>query len=172
MVILGLDQSLTMSEPAYRYQVVGRECRRGAGSVFAPPGRTRVGRWATGSSRAVAVGSRPGERGHPQPQTAGDRPASPHFVTAILPPGKVREMSRIDPDLLSEFSVITEEAAEYRRHSFGARSREKQFNDEGRSYFYLLSRHLSVIHRMVRRHPELQVQYQEWLCRYPTFTSD
>lgn len=114
--------------------MVGRECRRGAGSVLAPPGRTRVGRWATGSSRVVAVGSRPGERGHPQPQTAGDRPASLHFVTAILPPGKVWGMSRIDPDLLFEFSVITEETAEYRRHSFGARSREKQFDDEGRSY--------------------------------------
>ena len=81
-------------------------------------------------------------------------------------------MSKVDPDLLSEFSAITEEAAEYRRHSFGARSRKKQFDEEGRSYFYLLSRHLSIIHRMVRRHPELQDHYQEWLRRYPTFTSD
>jgi hypothetical protein len=91
---------------------------------------------------------------------------------AILPGGKVWEMSRVDPDLLAEFSAITGEAAEYRRHSFGARSREKQFDEEGRSYFYLLSRHLSVIYRMVRSHPELQDQYQEWLRRYPTFTSD
>jgi hypothetical protein len=81
-------------------------------------------------------------------------------------------MSSVDPDLLAEFRAITEEAAEYRRHSFGARSREKQFDEEGRSYFYLLSRNASVIHRMVRCHPELQVEYQEWMRRYPMFTSD
>jgi hypothetical protein len=74
--------------------------------------------------------------------------------------------------VLAEFRRITEEAAEYRRHSFGARSREKQFDEKGRSYFYLLSRQLLLIHRMVRRHPELQDEYYEWRRRYPTFTSD
>ena len=41
-----------------------------------------------------------------------------------------------------------------------------------RRYFYLLSRHLSDVHRMVRRHLELQDQYWEWMRRYPTLRFD
>jgi hypothetical protein len=89
-----------------------------------------------------------------------------------LRPGRVWEVSRVDPDVLAEFRRIADEAAEYRRHSFGARSREKQFDEKGRNYFYLLSRHLLLMHRMVLRHLELQGEYQEWRRLYPTFTSD
>ena len=91
---------------------------------------------------------------------------------AFEPSGKVFEVSKVDPDLIAEFKELTEQAAEYRRRSYGSRSHQKQLDDEGRSYFSLLSSHLLLIHHMVKRHPELEDQYREWRLRYHTFTSD
>lgn len=81
-------------------------------------------------------------------------------------------MSEVDPDLLAEFKTLTELATAYRRHSFGARSHQKQFDEEGRSYFYLLSRQLLRIHHMVSLHPELKDEFLKWRDLYPTYTSD
>jgi hypothetical protein len=82
------------------------------------------------------------------------------------------EVSEIDPDLLSEFNALTEQAADYRRHSFGAPPHPRRFDEEGHSYFVLLSHHLLLIHHMVKLHPELKDEYREWSRLYPTFTSD
>ena len=81
-------------------------------------------------------------------------------------------MSEIDSDLLAEFKKVTEQAADYRKRSFGAESGQKHFDENGRSYFYLLSNHLMLIHHMVERHPELKEEYDKWRLVYPTFTSD
>ena len=64
-------------------------------------------------------------------------------------------MPEVDPDLLGEFNALTEQAADYRRGSYASRSHREQFDAEGRSYSALLSHHLGLIHRMVKRHPEL-----------------
>jgi hypothetical protein len=81
-------------------------------------------------------------------------------------------VSDVDPNLLAEFNALTEQAEDYRRHSFGARSRQKQLDEQGRSYFYLLSQALLRIHHMVRLHPELKDEYLEWRRLYPSFTCD
>ena len=92
---------------------------------------------------------------------------------ALWPSGRVCQVSDVDPDLLAKFNRLTERAADYRRHSFGApRSDQPLLDEQGRSYFYLLSRHLLLIHNMVKLHPELKDQYQEWRRLYPTFTFD
>jgi hypothetical protein len=78
----------------------------------------------------------------------------------------------VDPDLLAMFNALTEHAAECRRRSYGARSRERQTDENGRTYYALLSQDLMSISQMVKRHPELKAEYQEWRSLYPTFTSD
>ena len=62
-------------------------------------------------------------------------------------------MSEIDPNLLAEFKALTEQAAHYRRYSFGAPIDQQRTDDEGRTYSALLSRHLLKIHLMVTHHP-------------------
>jgi hypothetical protein len=73
----------------------------------------------------------------------------------------------VDQWLLTEFKALTEEAAEYRRHSFGAPP-----GRQAPGAAFKLSRHLLLIDRMVKLHPELNDDYREWRRLYPTFTSD
>lgn len=94
-------------------------------------------------------------------------------------------MSEVDPGLLAEFNALTERAADFRRHSYGSADYRRRSNgspsqllgtpekdEEGRSYFSVLSHHLWLIHHMVELHPELADNYREWRLLYPTFSSD
>ncbi len=76
-------------------------------------------------------------------------------------------MSEVDPKLLAEFKALTEQAAEYRRGSYGAPP-HKRTPGAARK----LSHQLLLIHYMVKEHPELEDEYREWRRRYPTFTSE
>jgi hypothetical protein len=77
----------------------------------------------------------------------------------------------VQPELLAEFRTLTEQAAEYRRRSYG-RPRHLPRTEENRRAIVLLSGHLLLIAQMVKAHPELSDEYREWRQLYPTFTSD
>lgn len=80
-------------------------------------------------------------------------------------------MSTVDPELLAEFRMLTEQAAEYRRKSYG-RNRNLPRTEENRRAVPLLSGHLFLINSLVQMHPELREEYREWCRLYPSFTSD
>ena len=80
-------------------------------------------------------------------------------------------MSTVDPELLAEFRMLTEQAAEYRRKSYG-RNHNLPRTGENRRAVPLLSRHLFLINRLVQMHPELREEYRGWCRLYPSFTSD
>ena len=82
------------------------------------------------------------------------------------------EVSEVDPELLTEFKALTEQAAHYRRYSYGAPPEQWRTDEDGRKYSALLSDRLLSIHHMVKLHPELEDEYREWNRLYPTFTSD
>ena len=77
----------------------------------------------------------------------------------------------VQPETLAELRTLTEQAAEYRRQSYG-RPRQLPRTEENRRAVVLLSRRLLLIAQMVKLHPELGDEYREWRHLYPTFTSD
>ena len=91
---------------------------------------------------------------------------------ALQSSARVSKVPEVDPDLLAEFNVLTEQAAHYRRYSYGAPPEQQRTDADGRTYAALLSDRLLSIHHMVKLHPELEDEYREWRRLYPTFTSD
>jgi hypothetical protein len=73
----------------------------------------------------------------------------------------------VQPETLVGFKTLTEQAAEYRRKSYG-RPRQLPRTEENRRAVVLLSRHLLLIAQLVKLHPELGDEYREWRQLYPT----
>jgi hypothetical protein len=80
-------------------------------------------------------------------------------------------MEEIDPELHARFTVLCDQAAEYRRLSYG-RNRDLPRTEEHRRAVHLLSYHLWLIGDLTNRHPELRDEYRAWRQIYPTFTSE
>ena len=85
-------------------------------------------------------------------------------------PGIIEEVTEISPEVLADFRVLTEQAEQYRRQSYG-RSAALPLRAENRRAFRFLSHYLLLIGDLVRRHPELREEYKKWRRLYPTFAA-